>query len=72
MPFSGMPVIGEQGIDQRLDERFAEETESQRGDGDAELVGGEITVEMVDHMQRELRVAGLFLGLRLRSGSGGP
>jgi hypothetical protein len=54
--------FGECGTDDALDERFTQEAEGERGDGDAELAGGEVGVQAGDDPFGCLRAAGFILG----------
>ena len=47
-------VVLEQGIEQAGDGRFADPSQSQRGEGDAQLCGRDVRVQIVDDPQQAL------------------
>ena len=58
-------LIAEDGLEDVGDRRLAEEADAQRGEGDAELAGGEVARELVELADHELRAAPPLLGLLL-------
>jgi hypothetical protein len=46
-------VFAEEMADVRRDRRFAEPAEAERADGDADLDGGKVTVQVPDHLQHK-------------------
>ena len=56
-------------LQQRRDRRLADPAEAERGHGDAELAGGEIGLEVIEHAQRQAGGAAALLGHGSRCGS---